>query len=156
MSKNFLIFSIVFVGLIGLMFWQSNRVPEVNPLGEKITVYKTETCGCCGVYVSYLRKSGIEVEEINVSEIELDKIKKENKIPEELSSCHTSLVAGYVVEGHIPLQSIEKLLDEKPEIRGIALPGMPSGTPGMPGPKTKEWQIRSLEQDNSIGQFLTL
>lgn len=156
MNKNVIIFSFVLLGLFGFMFWQNNHTPSTNPLGEKVAVYKTETCGCCGVYVSYLKRNGVEVDEINVSEEELGKIKKENGVPGELSSCHTTFVAGYVVEGHIPLQVIEKLLNDKSEIKGIAMPGMPSGTPGMPGPKTENWLIHALELGGKTSEFMTL
>lgn len=122
--------------------------------GETITVYKTSTCGCCGVFVQYLEREGATVQVENVTD--LSQIKKQYGIPPEMNSCHTSVVGGYVVEGHIPRTVIEKLLAEKPDIAGIALPGMPSGSPGMPGPKSEPWTIYALQKDGSVTEFTTI
>lgn len=105
--------------------------PSPSLRGETITVYKTSTCGCCNNYVSYLKREGFEVEAVDVNN--MNSIKAEYKIPHGLGSCHTSIIGDYVVEGHVPAESITKLLEEKPDIAGIALSGMPSGSPGMPG-----------------------
>jgi len=122
--------------------------------GKEIMVYKTPTCGCCGAFISYLKKKDVAVKMENVAN--LDAVKRQYGVPSELSSCHTSIVDGYVVEGHVPLEAIEKLLSERPNIKGIALPGMPSGTPGMPGPKFEKWDIRSFTDDGTVGTFTTI
>lgn len=122
--------------------------------GKEIIVYKTPTCGCCNVFVNYLKKTDLAVKMENLNS--LTEIKNQYGVPLELSSCHTSIVDGYVVEGHIPLKAIEKLLKERPNIKGIALPGMPSGTPGMPGPKTEKWEIQSFTEDGTIDTFMTI
>jgi len=109
---------------------------------EKVLVYKSPTCGCCEGWSSYMRQQGFEVDVISMQN--LDQIKSQFKIPENLESCHTAIIGDYVVEGHIPIEVIDKLLEEQPDIDGIALPRMPSGTPGMPGPKRGEWTIYSL------------
>ena len=153
-KKNITVLFAVVAAIGGIFLWQNfTPVAEISLAGEKVEVYKTPECGCCTVYASYLSRSGVEMATQNISSVELGRIKEENGIPENLSSCHTSFVAGYVVEGHIPLSVIEKLLKEKPDIKGIALPGMPSGTPGMPGPKTEEWIIYSIAKDGTIGEF---
>lgn len=157
MKKIFFIFTtlVVFAGI--LFFWQSSPdVVQISLAGEKVEVFKTPECGCCGVYVNYLSRSGVEVEAKNVSNFELGKMKEEYGIPQSLSSCHTSFVAGYAIEGHISLEVIEKLLTEKPDIKGIALPGMPSGTPGMPGPKTEDWVIYATSNDGEIYEFIKI
>ena len=120
---------------------------------EKVIVHKDPSCGCCGVYVSYLRRQGFEVEVDDNTD--MDSIKDKFGIPSDLESCHTTEVGGYVVEGHIPVEVIDKLLSEKPEdITGIAMPGMPSGSPGMPGPKS-DFIIHSLDgAENSV--YMTL
>ena len=102
---------------------------------ETLTVklYKTPKCGCCSSYAEYLSNIGYRVEVIDLSPDGLAKLKQELGIPRYLWSCHTSLINGYVIEGHVPVEAIEKLLEEKPSIRGIAVPGMPPGAPGMPG-----------------------
>lgn len=96
---------------------------------KSATVYKSPTCGCCKNYVSYLKKNGIRVTAINREN--MDAIKTQHGIPKAMQSCHTTIIGGYAVEGHVPVAAINKLLEEKPKIRGIALPGMPADSPGM-------------------------
>lgn len=97
-----------------------------------VTVYKSPTCGCCGEWVKHLRANGFTVavkETDNVAPI-----KARVGVPAGLASCHTALIGDYVVEGHVPAKEIRRLLSEKPAARGLAVPGMPSGSPGMDGP----------------------
>jgi len=108
--------------------------PTSGPAAEaaEITVYKSSTCGCCGEWVKHLRANGFTVavqETDNVAPI-----KAQAGIPAALESCHTALAGGYVIEGHVPAREIRRLLSEKPAARGLAVPGMPSGSPGMGGP----------------------
>lgn len=100
---------------------------------KQATVYKDPNCGCCQGYVDHLRTNGFQVETVETSN--LMSIKRQHGIPDTLAACHTMLIGGYVVEGHVPLATLNKLLGERPGIKGIALPGMPIGTPGMEGPK---------------------
>ncbi len=93
-----------------------------------ITVYKSPTCGCCEKYVDYLRDNGFEVKAVD--EQDMSAIKKRHGVAH-VASCHTALVGGYAVEGHVPVASIRKLLTEKPAIAGISAPGMPMNSPGM-------------------------
>ena len=111
--------------------------------GERdAVVYKSPWCGCCGGYVEYLRANGYSVV---VKDFEdMDPIKKLAGVPEPLQACHTMMIGGYVVEGHVPLESVAKLLAEKPRIRGISLPGMPEGVPGMPGPRPERIEVVTL------------
>ena len=106
----------------------------VSLRGLDATVYKSPTCGCCDGYIAFLRKHGVAVEVVS-DDAALYKAKAAYGVPAEAQSCHTVLLAGYVVEGHVPLEALEKLLAERPELDGIALPGMPTGTPGMEGPQ---------------------
>jgi len=94
-----------------------------------ITVYKTPSCGCCVKWVEYLQKEGFEVRAVNRDD--LAPIKQRSGVPPAMSSCHTALVDGYVVEGHVPAQAIRKLLQERPNTLGLAVPGMPANSPGM-------------------------
>ena len=94
-----------------------------------VQVYKDPMCGCCGKYVEYLREEGINVEVISVPD--MTAIKAKYGVPQKLQSCHTSLVNGYVIEGHVPVGALKKLVGEARPIKGIALPGMPAGSPGM-------------------------
>lgn len=115
-------------------------------------VYKTPSCGCCHVFAQYLKGQGASVETKDLND--LSDIKSQYGIPRELESCHTSVVNEYVVEGHIPVEVIAKLVAEKPDIKGIALPGMPSGSPGMPGPKIGKWTIFALYHDGTTGEYM--
>lgn len=85
----------------------------------------------------------------------VEDIKEDLDIPQEVWSCHTSLVGDYYVEGHVPVEAVRKLLDEKPDIDGIALPGMPQGSPGMGGEKSEPWVIYSIA-DGSVEEFVTI
>ena len=121
--------------------------------GTKAIVYKSPTCGCCNNYVSYLKKQGFEVEARNVSDQELQDVKSKHNIPNNLGSCHTTVIGDYAIEGHIPVQSIAKLLDEKPDVSGIALPGMPEGSPGMGGVKRGTFAVSSFTQSGDVQSF---
>jgi len=120
--------------------------------GMNAIVYKSPTCGCCGNFIGYLERRGVVVQTVNTDN--MDSVKNEHKVPKDLESCHTTMVGGYVVEGHIPFEVIEKLLTEKPDIRGIALAGMPSGSPGMPGSKQGPFAIYALNHDGSTSEYL--
>ena len=94
-----------------------------------ITVYKTPSCGCCVKWVEYLRKEGFEVTAID--QRDLTPVKERAGVKPEMASCHTAMVDGYVIEGHVPAQAIRKLLEERPTTVGLAVPGMPNNSPGM-------------------------
>lgn len=101
--------------------------------GGAVTLYKNPQCDCCEGYASYLRDNGFAVKVIATND--LTQMGEKHGIAEALQPCHLSLIAGYVVGGHIPFEVIQRLLAEKPQIAGITLPGMPTGTPGMGGRK---------------------
>ena len=94
-----------------------------------ITVYKSPTCGCCGAWVKHLNSNGFKVEAHDVAD--LDSIKRRLGVRPELASCHTASVGGYTIEGHVPASDIKRLLAERPKAKGLAVPGMPVGSPGM-------------------------
>lgn len=96
--------------------------------GPAVTLYKSPTCGCCEKYVSYLRQNGFEVKASN--ENDMNAIKHKYGVSR-VASCHTAIINGYVIEGHVPVSAINKLLKEKPAIAGISAPGMPMNSPGM-------------------------
>lgn len=155
MNKTLISIAILILASAGIYFLAqggASTEPKTALGGQEMIVYKTPTCGCCHVYTQYMDKKGVNVRVVEMDD--LKEIKEEYGIPFRLESCHTSVVGGYVVEGHIPLEIVEKLLAEKPDIRGIALPGMPSGSPGMPGPKTGEWTIYALGNDGEITEYM--
>jgi hypothetical protein len=94
-----------------------------------IQVYKTPTCGCCTKWIDSLRAAGFEVKATDMPD--LTALKAMNGVPTKLSSCHTAIVSGYVVEGHVPAADLKRLLEEKPAVAGLSVPGMPLGSPGM-------------------------
>jgi len=104
-------------------------ITQIVLAGPLITVYKTPDCGCCVKWVEYLRKEGFEVKAINRND--LAPIKQRAGVPSAMSACHTALVDGYDIEGHVQAQAIRKLLQERPNTVGLAVPGMPANSPGM-------------------------
>lgn len=97
-----------------------------------MTVYHDPNCGCCGGWVAHMRKAGFQVQVIDTDDLAAIKIRF--RVPTDLASCHTAEVGGYVIEGHIPAPAIQRLLGEKPAAVGLAVPGMPTGSPGMEAP----------------------
>ena len=97
-----------------------------------MTIYQSPWCGCCGEYARYLEERGFRVEVVLTADPA--SVKRELGVPERLWSCHTGVIDGYVVEGHVPVEAIEALLEGRPDVDGIAVPGMPAGAPGMGGP----------------------
>jgi len=125
---------------------------SIDLSGLSITLYKSPACVCCTRYAGYLSSLGAEVGVRVIDDIDglMDKL----GIPVELRSCHVSIVEGYIVVGHVPAEAIKKLINEKPNIKGISLPGMPQGSPGMPGAKEGPFIIYSF--DGSIKVFAVL
>jgi hypothetical protein len=104
--------------------------------GPTMMVYKSPTCGCCGAWIEHVEAAGMRVAVQNMDDITLAKTRL--GVPRELWSCHTALVEDYVIEGHVPVADIRRLLAERPDVRGIAVPGMPAGSPGMEIPGYSE------------------
>ena len=100
----------------------------------KMTVYKTASCGCCKDWVKYMEGQGFSAAVVDMND--LSGIKRSSGVPAKLASCHTALVGGYVVEGHVPADLVKKILAERPKITGLAVPGMPVDAPGMGNGKT--------------------
>ena len=109
------------------------------------TLYKNPECTCCEGYAAYLRRNGFDVNVVATHDLPL--IKKQHSVPEPFEGCHTTLVGGYVVEGHVPVKTLKKLLYERLNIQGISLPGMPQGSPGMTGVKSGPFTIYELGSD---------
>lgn len=145
---------LVIAGFVFLLV-KAGQAPANGPLkGRAAVVYRSATCGCCSNYVAYLRRAGAQVEE-KISE-DMPGIKKRFGVPEALTSCHTVQIGDYTVEGHVPAEAIQKLLAEKPAVSGIALPGMPSGSPGMPGSKYGTFDIASFTDTGFSAPYISL
>lgn len=161
MKSNFLIgaLTVVVAVVVGVMASQAfpdknADIEDVNN-GQVATIYKSPSCGCCGKYAEYMKRKGYGVNINNVTN--MSSVKKQHSIPYELESCHTTEIAEYVVEGHVPEEAVQKLLSERPDIKGIGMAGMPSGSPGMPGPKTSDFVIYEITNDGAKGNvFMTI
>ncbi|HEX9813886.1 MAG TPA: DUF411 domain-containing protein, partial [Myxococcota bacterium] len=116
-----------------------------------ITVYKSPTCGCCVKWIDHLEAGGLTVEAIDVEDVAW--IKKENGVPAQLSSCHTALVDGYVIEGHVPVEDVLRLIEERPDVIGLAVPEMPIGSPGMEGPHPEAYEVIAFTKDGSTHTY---
>jgi len=117
--------------------------PEAE--AETVVVYKSPTCGCCGKWVDHLRDNGFQV--MVKDRADMVPVKDELGVPFGLRSCHTAKVGGYVVEGHVPADQVKRLLDEKPDVAGLAVPGMPMGSPGMEGPRKDPYEVIAFRRD---------
>jgi hypothetical protein len=120
---------------------------------NEVTVYKTPTCGCCGKWVDHLKANGFKV---TVHDVEsTDEYSSKAGVPEAARSCHVGLVAGYAVEGHVPAADIQRLLKERPKAKGLAVPGMPVGSPGMeiPGGAPGRYNVVLIGEDGKTSVY---
>jgi hypothetical protein len=127
--------------------------PPDRPAEGEAVIYASPTCACCGDYAAYLESEGWAVQVRRTDG--MDAVKADAGVPDEARSCHTSKVGDYAVEGHVPIEAIDKLLRERPAVDGIALPGMPPGSPGMGGTKAGPFEIVSFGAGASA-PFMTL
>lgn len=138
------------LGAAGLVL--PRRLLALPPTKVPITVYKSPSCGCCGAWVTHINANGFEAKVINVDDQgRLDEIKTTSGIPVAMRSCHMALVGTYAVEGHVPADLILKMLREKPSARGLAVPGMIVGTPGMetPGVPARHYDVLLFQRDGT-------
>lgn len=118
----------------------------------EMTVYHSSTCSCCLKWLEHVKQNGFKIKDVVTDDMQ--SIKAKHGVPQRLSSCHTALINGYVIEGHVPSGDIQKLLQAKPKIAGIAAPGMPMGSPGMEmGGKSSPYQVISFDSDNNLQVF---
>jgi hypothetical protein len=126
------------------------RADELPPM----VVSKTPTCGCCGKWVEHMQASGFDVEVRNMPST--NAARAAAGVPWKMSSCHTAVVGGYAVEGHVPADLVIQLLAEKPDdIIGLAAPGMPMGSPGMEGPNPDRYDVLAFDQDGNVSVYAT-
>lgn len=120
--------------------------------GVEIEVYRSPNCGCCGKWIKHLKENQFVVKDIVTNDVQA--IKDKYGVSAEMSSCHTALVGGYVVEGHVPAIDIKSMLKIRPKINGISVPGMPVGTPGMEmGDKKDAYDVVSFDKENKYKVF---
>ncbi|HEA46553.1 MAG TPA: hypothetical protein ENH99_02110 [Candidatus Pacearchaeota archaeon] len=157
MKKSLMVAGVLVVLVVLIFFTQSSGASfeTIDAFEGEIEIYKSASCGCCGIYSEYMKgKVDPKVNVINL--MDTYEIKETYGVPQELQSCHTTVVGNYFVEGHIPLEAVEKLLKENPDIKGIAMPGMPSGSPGMPGGKYSDFVIYAVHHDGSHSEFMRI
>ena len=117
-----------------------------------IEVYRSPTCGCCGKWLKHLEDNNFNVKDVVLNDME--SVKEQHGVPKELASCHTAIVDGYVIEGHVPADDIITLLKSKPEIKGISVPGMPTGAPGMEmGGRKDPYRVIAFDKHNKSQIF---
>ena len=122
---------------------QRSTAKPVTPGPQAITVYKTATCGCCTKWVDHLKAAGFNPTVHVVENMSQSPITK--RVPDSLRSCHTATLEGYLVEGHVPADVVKRLLKEKPRVEGIAVPGMPAGSPGMESPNHEPYNVIAFD-----------
>ena len=127
--------------------WDQETEPDYSGTLD-MTVFRSPSCGCCGGWIEHAKKHGFKIKDIKTEEMEA--LKQKHNIPSELASCHTTIIDGYVMEGHIPADDIKRFLSEKSELAGLAVPGMPLGTPGMEAGDLKQpFQVLAF---NDLGE----
>ncbi|MFL5486918.1 MAG: DUF411 domain-containing protein [Gemmatimonadaceae bacterium] len=146
-----------FVALAGLiavaLTTAAVRNPPLAAKSEKptITVYKSPSCGCCKSWIEHLTKHGYRVDAKDTPD--MAEIKRTLGVPDGLTSCHTAVVNGYLIEGHVPATDIDRLLTQKPKVAGLAVPGMPMGSPGMEGSMSQPYQVMSFDKSGKTTVF---
>ncbi len=155
MNKKIVLISIAVLAITLVIAYFLNFIPtkETDAKGHIAEVFKSSTCGCCNGYIAALKSDGFQVESVDMDD--LTTIKNKYNIPASMQSCHTTIIGRYFIEGHVPLDAVKKLLKEQPDIDGIALPGMPIGTPGMPGPKESPFVIYQIK-DGQSSEFMKI
>jgi hypothetical protein len=130
----------------------ASAAPAAPADAPLVVVYKDPSCGCCTKWVEHMRDSGFQVETHDTSGV--DGIKDQSGVPQGARSCHTGLVGGYAIEGHVPAEVVRKLLREHPaDIAGLAVPGMVTGSPGMEGPNPQHYEVIAFGRDGRTSVY---
>lgn len=129
---------------------QAQKQPAAGA-ATAVKVYLRPTCGCCGIWVQHLEKAGFKV--TKQLQENLDTVAERQRVPAQLRTCHTAVVGNYLVEGHVPVDLVQKMLKEKPKIAGIAVPGMPIGSPGMEGPNPRPYSVVAFTADGTTSEY---
>ena len=152
--------------VVGSLFWVIQPVqahgdakgdaamPDTSrATGPQMTVYRSASCGCCTQWGSHIASAGFRIDD-HLTE-DMDAVKKARGVSPKFASCHTAVVEGYVIEGHVPASAIDRLLKERPDIRGLAVPGMPMGSPGMEvvGIEAESFEVLAIAHDGKTSVF---
>ena len=147
--RQFLTRSAALAGAVAL----ANRNAAALPPATRITVYKDPQCGCCTNWNAAMRKAGFEIDVRDTPNISA--VKSSLGVPDALASCHTGVVAGYLFEGHVPPDLVQKVLRERPALVGLFVPGMPSGSPGMESASPERYDVIALGRDRKQSVYAT-
>lgn len=153
MNKNYIYLLIIagLVGVIGYQIWNiSTRDNDSNSASvnaKEVVMYKNPGCQCCTGWARHMERAGFKVTEKPTPK--LASIKADQGVPYTMGACHTALVGGYVVEGHVPIEDVQRLLKEQPNVKGIAVPGMPAGSPGMESPDPEPYKVFLIGNDGT-------
>ena len=144
--------STVFALLVAVALSSAPGTAQSRPAAQKpvlMSVYKTPTCGCCAKWVEHMKQNGFTVHVTDLND--LSTIKSKHGVPSKVQSCHTGVVNGYVVEGHVPAADVKRMLKERPAVAGLALPGMPAGSPGMevPGIQPPAYEVLTFDKSGA-------
>ena len=126
--------------------------------GPAVAVFKTPTCGCCSKWVDHMKDAGFRMTVTDMPKQSLEEVKGKHKVPAAVHSCHTAVVDGYVIEGHVPASEVKRLLKERQKVAGIAVPGMPLGSPGMEvsGVTAQPYDVLSFDAAGKTAVFATI
>lgn len=148
--------TLVILSILGIIapisYASTNSQPTLKAQAPNIAVYRSPECTCCGGWIKHLKTEGFSVQDFPTSDIEA--VKQKLQVPEDLTSCHTAMIDGYVIEGHVPANDIKRLLEKKSNVSGLSVPNMPVGTPGMEmGNRKDPFSVLSFDNKNKIAVF---
>lgn len=154
-SKILIAGAILTAGIAAFLFWPGNSPSNIFSDKKEVVMYKNAGCECCSRWGDHMMEGEFVVEEVPTPV--LMQVKRDNGITRELASCHTAIVDGYVVEGHVPIEDVQRMLKEKPDAIGLAVPGMPTGSPGMemPGRTPDRYDVLLVKKDGSTEVYST-
>lgn len=136
-TKSIVVAAVVLIALAaGLALATASKAATAPQALPPVTVYKDPNCGCCSLWVTHMEQAGFQVTAVNTSDMPALRVKQ--GVPQQVQSCHTAVVDGFVVEGHVPADDVKRLLTSRPKVKGIAVPGMPIGSPGMEQGSTRQ------------------
>lgn len=140
------------VGVVALAGSSVALVSAQRAAKSVMEVYKSPTCGCCSKWVEHVQAAGFTTKVIEIDDAALDQLKTKRGVPPTAQSCHTAFIDGYIVEGHVPAPEIHRMLRERPAIAGIAVGGMPTGSPGMevPGRAPQQYNVLTFDKQGAV------
>lgn len=143
--------AIVLAGFAGGWLWAGTGDSADGGETVEMVVYQNPACQCCGKWIAHLERNGFDVEVHKTNEV--NRVKEREGITPATASCHTGLVDGYVVEGHVPARDVRRMLRDRPDIKGLTVPGMPVGTPGMEGDYRESYDVLAISHTGETSVY---